>query len=240
MISKIILSDKFIIVSFIMLGVIFGSVNNILIDEEYFYVLVIFESLIAGFLMLNWYVVDSLKLGQKPNVLISILILLGYPIILPIYFISTRSLMKGSLYSLILFAVIALHLGGHIGSDYIIEHTREKNTNEELVLNFDASTLKAKKMEEVVNYYKKIVSDGSTPYIIVDSKLRNVVVPTQFSDERGYVVLDISPGALRDIKITDFNISFYAAFGGNVMNVVATTESILAIYYSDTGEGITF
>lgn len=240
MISKTILSDKFIIVSFIVLGVIFGSVNNIFIDKEYFYVLVIFESLIAGFLMLNWYVVDALKLGRKPNVLISILILIGYPIILPIYFLSSRSLMKGSLYTLILFSVITLHLGGYIGSDYLIEHTREDNTNEEHVLNFDVSTLKEKKMEDVVNYYKKIVNDGATPYIVVDSTLRDVVVPIQFSDERGYVVLDISPVALRDIQITDFKISFHASFEGNVMNVVATTESILAIYYKDTGEGITF
>jgi len=240
MVSKMVLDRKLIVFAIVALGGLFGAINSLYVNDDVFYGAVIFESLITSFLFLCWFIADAIRLGKSPSALFAVLIFLFYPVVLPIYLFLSRNLIKGLFHIAVFLVVMALYFGFYEGSYYLAEHLKAINENRAIVLNADSSNFNNSKMKKVVNYYQKIINDNATPYIVVDSNLKDVIVPGQYADEKGYVVLDISPGALRDLEITDSKIKFSATFEGAEMNVVATRESILAIYYMETGEGITF
>ena len=76
-----------------------------------------------------------------------------------------------------------------------------------------------------------------TPHLLVDAELEGVVVPRQFVKD-GAIVLNISPSAVRDLDIGEFDVTFNARFGGVPMHVVAPIRAVRAVYARENGEGI--
>ncbi|MDF2445016.1 MAG: ClpXP protease specificity-enhancing factor [Moraxellaceae bacterium] len=87
--------------------------------------------------------------------------------------------------------------------------------------------------------YEWLNDNNQTPYLLVDASRAGVVVPTAYiKDER--IVLNIAPGAVRDLFIRNDAVSFSARFGGVPMQVHAPMLAVLAIYSRENGQGMFF
>ena len=84
-----------------------------------------------------------------------------------------------------------------------------------------------------------IVDNGLTPHLVVDSNAEGVVVPPG-SVVDGRVTLNISPSAVRDLVMTNEEVSFHARFGGRPMSVSLPTTAVIGIYARENGQGMLF
>ncbi len=81
--------------------------------------------------------------------------------------------------------------------------------------------------------------NGLTPHVLVDASHAGVEVPVSYvKDNR--IVLNIAPGAVRDLFINNDALSFSARFGGVPMQVTAPMQAVLAIYARENGQGMFF
>ncbi len=87
--------------------------------------------------------------------------------------------------------------------------------------------------------YEWIVDNDCTPYILVDAALEDVVVPRQFVKD-GQIVLNISPGAVVDLNITNDAVSFNGRFGGVASDIYVPVSSVMGIYARENGQGMVF
>lgn len=84
-----------------------------------------------------------------------------------------------------------------------------------------------------------LLDNDVTPYLVVDARVKGVMVPEQFVTD-GQIVLNISPGAVQGLLIDDEAISFSARFGGVSMNLYVPMAAVLAVYAKENGEGMGF
>lgn len=87
--------------------------------------------------------------------------------------------------------------------------------------------------------YEWILDNGMTPHILVDTSRSPTVVPTQFVQD-GKIVLNISPGAVRELVIGNAEIVFNARFAGRAMDVLVPVEAVMGIYARENGQGMLF
>lgn len=87
--------------------------------------------------------------------------------------------------------------------------------------------------------YQWIVDNGVTPYILVDAEVPGVNVPSQYIQDNK-VVLNIAPLAVQSLILGDDDITFNARFSGQPTNIQVPTESVLAIYARENGQGMMF
>lgn len=87
--------------------------------------------------------------------------------------------------------------------------------------------------------YQWIVDNGVTPYILVDADVEGVDVPPQYVQDNK-IVLNIAPMAVQGLTLGDDVISFSARFSGQSVNLVVPTESVMAIYARENGQGMMF
>jgi len=87
--------------------------------------------------------------------------------------------------------------------------------------------------------YEWIVDNGMTPYILVDTKNDQVIIPRQF-EEDGKIVLNLGPTAVQSLDLGIEAVNFDARFDGTSMDVVVPIEFILAIYTRENGQGMMF
>ncbi len=87
--------------------------------------------------------------------------------------------------------------------------------------------------------YQWIVDNGLTPYILVDALVEGVDVPEQHIQDNK-IVLNIAPMAVEALSLGDDAVSFSARFSGKSMNLMVPTESVLAIYARENGQGMMF
>jgi stringent starvation protein B len=87
--------------------------------------------------------------------------------------------------------------------------------------------------------YQWLLDNGVTPYVLVDATARDVVVPERYV-ENGRIVLNISPGAVRELQIDNDMLSFNARFGGTPMDVFVPPSAVLGIYARENGRGMLF
>ena len=83
------------------------------------------------------------------------------------------------------------------------------------------------------------MDNGLTPYILVDTRDENVVVPQGYV-ENNRIILNISPSATHGLALGNENVSFSARFGGSPMEIFVPTPSVLAIYAQENGQGMMF
>lgn len=88
--------------------------------------------------------------------------------------------------------------------------------------------------------YQWIVDNNSTPYLLVDAHGTSVSVPQEYVNKEGQIVLNISPGAVKDLLVANDSVSFSARFGGIPTEVFVPCVSILGIYARENGQGMIF
>ena len=84
-----------------------------------------------------------------------------------------------------------------------------------------------------------ICDNHFTPHLLVDTTGDDLSVPLEYVEDNR-IVLNISPGAVRDLDLSNDYINFKARFSGQSMNVYFPTSSVLAIYARENGRGMIF
>lgn len=84
-----------------------------------------------------------------------------------------------------------------------------------------------------------IVDSGLTPHLLVDAEQPGLEVP-QSSIQDGRVVLNISPGAVRDLLIDSEMVTFVARFDGVSQAVTVPMGAVEAVYARENGRGMMF
>jgi len=87
--------------------------------------------------------------------------------------------------------------------------------------------------------YEWIVDNGMTPYILVDTKNDQVIIPRQF-EEDGKIVLNLGPTAVQSLDLGIEAVSFDARFDGSSIDVLVPLQYVLAIYTRENGQGMMF
>ena len=88
--------------------------------------------------------------------------------------------------------------------------------------------------------YEWIVDNRSTPYLLVDAHGEGVSVPQDFVNKDGQIILNISPGAVKNLAVTNEHVSFNARFGGIPTDIHVPCVAILGIYARENGQGMIF
>ena len=78
-----------------------------------------------------------------------------------------------------------------------------------------------------------------TPHLLVNAANENVKVPRGRVD-KGKIVLNIGPMAVKSLTLGNADVSFNARFAGKPMNVVVPVENVMAIYTRENGQGMMF
>ena len=87
--------------------------------------------------------------------------------------------------------------------------------------------------------YKWILDNDTTPYILVDSNIDQVMIPPGM-DNDGKIVLNLAPQAVENLEMTNLHLSFTARFNGVAQDIYCPMLSLLAIYARENGEGMMF
>ncbi len=88
--------------------------------------------------------------------------------------------------------------------------------------------------------YEWCVDQDLTPYLLVNAKAPEVLVPRHAVQEDGRIVLNLRPQAVHNLLLGNQKIEFNARFGGNPMQVKVPLSAVLAIYARENGQGMVF
>ena len=84
-----------------------------------------------------------------------------------------------------------------------------------------------------------IIDSACTPIIVLDATNPRCKIPKDFI-ENGEIVFNISPSAIRDLKLMNESVEFKASFSGVIHIISAPISAVLAIYAEENGEGLYF
>ncbi len=84
-----------------------------------------------------------------------------------------------------------------------------------------------------------LVDNDLTPHLLVDARATGVEVPKAYVND-GQIVLNIAPGAVRDLNLGNDMISFNARFGGMPTDIFVPPAAVLGIYARENGHGMLF
>jgi stringent starvation protein B len=88
-------------------------------------------------------------------------------------------------------------------------------------------------------FYQWIVDSNCNPILVIDANHPKAKIPSEYI-ENGEVVFNISPSAIRDLKMLNDLVEFKASFSGVIHFISAPIKAILAVYAEENGEGIFF
>lgn len=88
--------------------------------------------------------------------------------------------------------------------------------------------------------YEWLVDNDCTPFLLVNAERHGVLVPRQFVNPDGQVILNLKPEAIRQLKIENHAVSFSASFSGNIEAIHVPLSAVLALYAKENGEGMYF
>lgn len=88
-------------------------------------------------------------------------------------------------------------------------------------------------------FFQWIVDSQCTPILVIDAAHPRCKIPQDYA-EGGEIVFNISPTAVRDLKMANDAVEFKASFSGVVHIIHAPIKAILAVYAEENGEGIFF
>jgi len=84
-----------------------------------------------------------------------------------------------------------------------------------------------------------IVDNGWTPHLVVDTETNPVSVPEGYAKD-GFIVLNISMGAVQGLELGNDMVSFSARFSGKSFSIWFPIESVAGIYARENNEGLQF
>lgn len=87
--------------------------------------------------------------------------------------------------------------------------------------------------------YEWLVDNEHTPYLLVDATILGTVVPKEHVNN-GNIILNLTPAALQDLKMSNKLITFSARFDRGHMECRIPIPAVLAIYSSENGRGMFF
>jgi stringent starvation protein B len=87
--------------------------------------------------------------------------------------------------------------------------------------------------------YEWILDNGCTPYLLVDATAAGVEVPQQYVKD-GQIVLNVSPGAVSGMLMSNEDVRFRGRFAGVAVDVLVPTGAVLGIYARENGQGMVF
>jgi stringent starvation protein B len=88
-------------------------------------------------------------------------------------------------------------------------------------------------------FFEWIVDSRCTPLLVVDATLPRCNVPQEYV-ENGEIILNISPDAIRDLKVSHNLVEFKASFSGIAHLISVPVRAVLAIYAEENGQGMFF
>lgn len=88
-------------------------------------------------------------------------------------------------------------------------------------------------------FYEWIVDSTCTPFLVINANYPRCNVPSEHI-ENGEITLNISPTAIRDLKISNELVEFRASFSGVVHIISAPVKAVLAIYAQENQQGMFF
>lgn len=88
--------------------------------------------------------------------------------------------------------------------------------------------------------YEWIVDNDLTPYLMVDATRKGAIVPEDYLDEKGMIILNISPTATSELLMSNEEVTFNARFSGQAICIVVPVYSVKAIYARENGQGMMF
>src|SRR5690348_8278492 len=88
-------------------------------------------------------------------------------------------------------------------------------------------------------FYDWIVDNHFTPYIVVNADYPGVAVPQDYV-ENGRIILNVSPQAVRALKLVNDHVEFNARFAGIPCDIYAPVRAVTAIYAKENGRGMVF
>ncbi len=88
--------------------------------------------------------------------------------------------------------------------------------------------------------YEWIVDNNLTPYLMVDATRKGTIVPEDYLDEKGMIILNISPSATSELLMNNEEVTFNARFSGQAICIVVPIYSVKAIYARENGQGMMF
>jgi stringent starvation protein B len=86
--------------------------------------------------------------------------------------------------------------------------------------------------------YEWCIDHGFTPHLLVAVN-DTTRVPMQFVKD-GHIVLNISAGATRDLKMDNDWVMFSARFGGVAHEISVPVDRVAAVFARETGDGLHF
>ena len=93
----------------------------------------------------------------------------------------------------------------------------------------DATPMSSTRPYLIRAMYDWIVDNRCTPHLLVDAKDPQVRVPRQFVD-KGVIVLNVSPTAVKNLVLGLDNITFSARFSGTPHDIDVPVPAVQAIY----------
>ena len=87
--------------------------------------------------------------------------------------------------------------------------------------------------------YEWIRDNEMTPHLLVDAGQEGVEVP-EHTIQKGRVILNVDPAAVRDLHLGNEWLTFNARFSGRPCDVVVPVDAVLAIYCKENGQGMMF
>ena len=114
------------------------------------------------------------------------------------------------------------------------------NKNVKCVLTSNSQDQMNSSKPYIIRALHEWISDNNcTPLVLVSSNHPDIQIPSGI-DEEGKVVLNVSYGATKNLEIANEGILFDARFSGVSQNLFVPTDSILAIYARENGQGMMF
>ena len=86
--------------------------------------------------------------------------------------------------------------------------------------------------------YEWCVAEQHTPYLLVKID-QNTLAPRAFIKD-GKILLNLSPGSIKDLLMGDEAITFTARFNGAPENLYLPISAVEGIYAKENGEGLFF
>jgi len=87
--------------------------------------------------------------------------------------------------------------------------------------------------------YEWIVDNDCTPHLLVNVEHPGVQVPDGFASD-GQIVLNVAPGAVRQLQMDNQSIRFEGRFGGVPHSLHVPSAAVMAIYARENGQGMVF
>ena len=84
-----------------------------------------------------------------------------------------------------------------------------------------------------------VLDNNLTPHIVVNAHGEGVRVPQEYVQD-GQITLNIAPGAVKNLEMSNDAILFSARFRGVPMDVHVPMHAVVKVYARENGQGMSF